>query len=484
MPDYDLTFSEGTCYQNSKHDISKYRPVPMPSRNTTADDVARAADKCLRFTAGKYFPMVELGDLADIVSGGTPDTSNDKFWDGDIVWVTPKDLGRPHNIYIDNSERKITSEGLSSSSAKLLPIGTVLLSSRAPIGHLAISKVPLSTNQGFKNIICSQKLDNRYLFHILRASIEELQNLGRGNTFKEIPARLVSQLKIPIPPLNVQTAIAEFLDAVYLRVSGYTADLPLLPPPLSEQRRIVARIEELASRIEEAQRLREEVNNIAGSIAGAQLNRIFGNPYAGIQGTLASAEFAPLDDVVMDVADGPHVTPQYVNDGVPFITVQNITSGRINFTNTKFVSEEDHQQFQRRAKATKGDVLISKDGTIGIPCYIDTDRDFSFFVSVALVKPKRDQLNGEYLSWVLRAPYLQERMLRVSRGDMIRHLVLREIRRLLIPVPSLSEQHSITAQMDALQQRVRSLEILQHKSNKEVNALLPSILDKAFKGEL
>jgi len=129
-----------------------------------------------------------------------------------------------------------------------------------------------------------------------------------------------------------------------------------------------------------------------------------------------------------EYADGPHVTPTYVDRGIPFVTVQNITSGRVDFSDLKYITLEDHRQFQRRARVDKGDVLVSKDGTIGIPCLVDTNREFSFFVSVALIKPVRDILDGRFLTWVLRAPYMQERMRERSRGDMIRHLVLREIR--------------------------------------------------------
>jgi type I restriction enzyme S subunit len=164
--------------------------------------------------------------------------------------------------------------------------------------------------------------------------------------------------------------------------------------------------------------------------------------------------------------------------------VLNITTGRICFGDHKFITPEDHARFQRRAKAEPGDVLISKDGTIGIPCFVDTEGPFSFFVSVALVKPKRGKLDGEFLSWVIRAPYLQERIMERSRGDMIRHLVLREIRDLTVPIPSLAGQHRIVAELDALQAEVDALKRLQAGTAAELDALLPSILDRAFRGEL
>jgi type I restriction enzyme S subunit len=158
-------------------------------------------------------------------------------------------------------------------------------------------------------------------------------------------------------------------------------EIPL--PLVSEQRRIVAQIEELAAQIKEARTLRHETSKEAEALLLSRLNLLFGDPYQKIQGALGLGTWQRLDEVVEDVADGPHVTPTYVEQGIPFITVLNITSGHISFQNHKFITEADHETFQKRAKAQRGDVLISKDGTIGVPCVVDTDREFSFFVSVA-----------------------------------------------------------------------------------------------------
>jgi type I restriction enzyme S subunit len=255
-------------------------------------------------------------------------------------------------------------------------------------------------------------------------------------------------------------------------------------PPLLEQRRIVARIEKLAAKIQQARGLKQETADEAAALTSSHLNQLFGNPYTGVAGELAIKRWEKIDAVTDDVADGPHLTPTYVSEGVPFITVLNITSGRIRFDSHKFISEEDHRQFQQRAKAEKGDVLISKDGTIGVPCFVDTDREFSFFVSVALVKPRRGTLDGEFLAWAIRAPYLQERIVSRSRGDMIRHLVLREIRDLLVPVPNLAEQRRIVADLEQWHRKLTVLAGLQNETMTEIDAFMPAVLDRAFRGEL
>jgi type I restriction enzyme S subunit len=158
-------------------------------------------------------------------------------------------------------------------------------------------------------------------------------------------------------------------------------------PPLGEQRRLVARIEELAATIKQARALRQEAAEEAEALTRAHLNQLFGNPYSGISGEFGIKQWQRIEEVADDVADGPHVTPTYVSEGIPFITVLNITSGRIRFDNYKCITAEDHRQFQQRAKAERGDVLISKDGTLGVPCFVDTDREFSFLSPSRLSSP-------------------------------------------------------------------------------------------------
>jgi type I restriction enzyme, S subunit len=250
-------------------------------------------------------------------------------------------------------------------------------------------------------------------------------------------------------------------------------------PPLPEQHRIVSQLDHLSATISEGVGLRHRASKEGGAIVPAYLNRIIGTPSSG-----PLRQWSSLNELVHDVADGPHVTPTYVDSGVPFITVLNITTGRIQFGNHSHITEEDHRLYQRRARAERGDVLLSKDGTIGLPCFVDTDREFSFFVSVALIKPRRDRLLGEFLTWVLRAPALQDHMWAHSRGDMIRHLVLREIRALPIPVLDVDEQRQIVDHLDRFNATISDLRRLQSQSAAELQALTAALLDRAFKGEL
>lgn len=156
-----------------------------------------------------------IQEIGEVVSGGTPKTKEDSYWDGNISWITPKDLSSFTERYIEVGERSITELGLKNSSAKLLPKGTVLFSSRAPIGYLAIARKELCTNQGFKNIVCDKKYSsNEFLFYMLKAKKNEIESIAGGSTFKEVSGKVVKEFKIPIPPLNEQKAIAHILSSL------------------------------------------------------------------------------------------------------------------------------------------------------------------------------------------------------------------------------------------------------------------------------
>ena len=156
-----------------------------------------------------------IQEIGEVVSGGTPKTKEDSYWDGNISWITPKDLSSFTERYIEVGERSITELGLKNSSAKLLPKGTVLFSSRAPIGYLAIARKELCTNQGFKNIVCDKKYSsNEFLFYMLKAKKNKIESIAGGSTFKEVSGKVVKEFKIPIPPLNEQKAIAHILSTL------------------------------------------------------------------------------------------------------------------------------------------------------------------------------------------------------------------------------------------------------------------------------
>lgn len=153
--------------------------------------------------------------IAKVIGGGTPKTSRPEFWNGNIPWLTPRDLTGYSKVYIQKGERNITEEGLKGSSAKLLPAGTVLLSSRAPIGYIAIAGNEICTNQGFKSLIVNKdKANNLYIYYWLKSNVEYIKSNGTGTTFSEISGSVLKELDILLPPLTEQKAIAEVLSSL------------------------------------------------------------------------------------------------------------------------------------------------------------------------------------------------------------------------------------------------------------------------------
>lgn len=157
----------------------------------------------------------KLSELGAIVGGATPSTSVEKYYGGEIAWVTPKDLSSFSGRYIECGERNITEEGLNSCSAQLLPAGSVLFSSRAPIGYVAIAKNPIATNQGFKSLVPdTEKVDSLFMYYLLKYNKNRIEAMGSGTTFKEVSGATMKNIEVNLPPLAEQKRIAGILGAL------------------------------------------------------------------------------------------------------------------------------------------------------------------------------------------------------------------------------------------------------------------------------
>jgi type I restriction enzyme S subunit len=167
----------------------------------------------------RAWQIKNLGEVCTILNGGTPDTKIKEYWDGEHLWITPKDMGKLNSIYVSKTERKITDMGLQNSSAKLIPINSIILSSRAPIGYLAINKKEIATNQGCKGIVPKKELQTIFLFYFLKNSIELLNSLGSGTTFKELSGSRLAEVQIPMPPLSEQHRIVAILDKAFAAIA-------------------------------------------------------------------------------------------------------------------------------------------------------------------------------------------------------------------------------------------------------------------------
>ena len=158
--------------------------------------------------------VVRLENVAEIIGGGTPSRNNSELWGTDHFWITPSEVIALDGGFVYRSQEKISDLGLKCSSAKLLPPGSILMTSRASIGYAAITQTSISTNQGFQSIICGENLHNLYALYQIRYRKSELERLAAGSTFSEISSKNVRSFSVVVPPLQEQKKIASILISV------------------------------------------------------------------------------------------------------------------------------------------------------------------------------------------------------------------------------------------------------------------------------
>ena len=175
----------------------------------------------------------------NLVAGATPESTNAEFWDGDINWITPADF-KTRDVYVSGGARNLSVDGYKSCSTSLLPIGSIVFSKRAPIGTVAITKTELCTNQGCLGLVEKhQKVWNKFYFYVLSIYGDVFNQYGAGTTFKEISANTFSNIKLPVPPIQEQKQIADFLDAKCAEINALTADIQTQIDTLEQYKRSV-----------------------------------------------------------------------------------------------------------------------------------------------------------------------------------------------------------------------------------------------------
>jgi type I restriction enzyme S subunit len=181
-----------------------------------------------------------IGNVGEVIGGGTPSTENEEYWDGEIPWLSPVDLSDNTNVYVSRGGKNITKLGLQKSSAKMMPKDTVLLSSRAPVGYVALAKNPICTNQGFKSVVCNTSLIQPiYLYYYFRMNKNYLQSIAGGATFPELSGSMMKKLKVLLPPMKVQQEFSKrakiFIEKAELlseQITNLTLQRDLLLPRL------------------------------------------------------------------------------------------------------------------------------------------------------------------------------------------------------------------------------------------------------------
>ena len=187
----------------------------------------------------EHWGVKPLKRVFKIINGGTPSSSEESYWNGEIVWVTPNDLSKLTEACIVDSERKITQDGLHNCSARIVPKGSIVISTRAPIGYVAIAGVPLCTNQGCKSLVAINKVNPKYFYYWMHSISFYLNVLGQGTTFIELSNSSLSMVELLTPSINEQKAIANFLDQKTAVIDDLIADKEKFIELLQEKRQAI-----------------------------------------------------------------------------------------------------------------------------------------------------------------------------------------------------------------------------------------------------
>lgn len=272
---------------------------------------------------------VKISDLGQVVGGATPSTKKEEYYNGDIAWITPKDLSNFHGRYISKGERSITKAGMDSCSTQLLPKNTILFSSRAPIGYVAIAKNEICTNQGFKSLIPNDNIDYLFLYYLLKYNKDIIEAMGSGTTFKEVSGSTMRNIEVMIPE---STAI---------------------------QRDIAAIFDSIDSKIENNQKINDNLEE--------QLSSLFVHMFGNAIDTHNSGDIK-LGDLIESVDNRGKTPPLSTYPTVyPIIDVRALSDNSriIDYNNcTKYVSEETYNNWFRSGHPKPYDILISTVGSL------------------------------------------------------------------------------------------------------------------------
>ena len=367
------------------------------------------------------------------------------YFQGEINWFTPTEIPKDNIVTLDESRRKISEDAKRFTT--ISGMNSVLLTSRATIGTVAVLSTASGYNQGIKGIEPGEELDTWYLAHWLTARKDDIISKASGTTFKEISTNKVKELEIPLPPL-------------------------------SEQKKIVSKLEDVLEKIEKAKGNAEKNLQNSRELFESYLQSIFTN-------IGKKWEEVALSELATDITDGDHMPPPKAAKGIPFITISNIDkeSHKIDFSNTFKVSKEYFQKLKTNRKPMKGDILYTVTGSFGIPVIVDSDLEFCFQRHIGLIRPST-QLNSKWLYYWILSPQSMKQANDSATGTAQKTVSLTALRNFMLPKLTLIEQKEIVKKLDELSEQTKQLESIYKQKIADLEELKKSVLDKAFKGEL
>ncbi|WP_376694576.1 restriction endonuclease subunit S [Wenzhouxiangella sp. EGI_FJ10409] len=396
--------------------------------------------------------MAALEDVARVINGGTPKTKVSEYWGGPHLWITPAEMGGLLKPYLRDSRRSLTDEGLAHSSASLLPPKSVILSTRAPIGHLVINEKPMAFNQGCRGIVPGEGLHHKFLYYWLLSNVKRLDDLGSGTTFKELAAGKLKKFPIPTPPLR-------------------------------QQRRIVAILGEAFAGIEQAIANTEKNLDNAREVFSSNLNATFSE---------APDSWALLRlDELCSIKHGFAFKSQYFSETGHYVL---LTPGsfweqggfRDQGVKTKYYTGEIPKDFL----LDRGEFLIAMTeqakGLLGSSLVVPESDRFLHNQRLGRVLVRDGvQWHNDFFFHQFNTNAFRTAVQATASGVKVRHTSPKKLGEILVKYPSkLHEQAAVAKYLNQMKGEIVKLEHLYARKLNGLGELKQSLLQKAFSGEL
>ena len=429
----------------------------------------------------------KISEIGKIVSGATPKTSIPENYGGNIAWITPADLSGYQEKYISRGARNITQAGYDSCSAQLMPAGTVLLSSRAPIGYVAIAQNPICTNQGFKSIVPNDSVDSEFLYYQLKYLRKQIQEMGSGTTFKEISAKKLGEVRIVVPSISEQKRIVTRIEELFSELDNGVETLRKTKQQLAVYRQAVLK-EAYEGRL--TMDWRKEHPDCF-PIRDYESIAIKDPSYKDTSGDENEIHLTLPDDWLklrvgdvfpVEVGATPsRRVPEYWNGAINWVS-----SGEVRFNHIYSTDERITEDGLAKASTNVQPVgtimlaMIGEGKTRGQAAILEipaahNQNTAAILVSSTLCDPK-------YLYYFLQLNYENTR--RVGSGNNQKALNKERVRALRFPFTSFAEQHVIVEEIESRLSVFDSIEQTVDIALQQAEAMRQSILKQAFEGRV
>ena len=455
-----------------------------------------------------------LGEVTQVVGGGTPRSGEPDYWHGDVPWITPADLSGYHEKTIARGGRSITEEGLARSAARLLPTGTVLFSSRAPIGYVAIAANPMATNQGFKSFVPPREICSSFLYYYLRFARSVAIQSASGTTFKELSKKRAALLPFPLAPLPEQHRIVAKIESLFARLDEGVAALKRAEAKLERYRASVLRAavegrlterwrrenppeetgEELLRRILAERRKHWEAEQLAKFAAKGRKpprnwNAKYKEPVApdtsGVPELPEGWCWTTVDELTAGnrtsaygvLKPGPEVP-----GGIPLVRVGNIQNGVVSGS-LKRIAPEVASRY-RRTRLRGGELLITLVGAIGRTAVVPDDLSGANTARAVGVVPVSPMLDPRWMELWFRSPVERLRMIGRAHEVARKTLNLEDVRSATVALPPRCEQLAILLAVEKTERGSTPTAERVRASRSHAATLRESILKRAFEGRL